>query len=440
VGELNSLVFIAPFGTDPFAGSSYRTVTARVTGTVSTSILATFGSFHGVDQTNPIDSAAGNISNVISSASDIIFPLGAVANGNRMFDALMAVERTDEGDPIAVKVQPDRLGTDPSNGDFLKDQIAVLNVVRTVGPSTVFHGVASSDDDDLAGATPQEEMNWGFLTAGVAGFAHVAAEIQMSVGGDFFQYDGSDAPAKDPLGNPAYGLALHVPTGPMLGDYRDSELLPQATFNQNVAANGDDLHFGTAANPVIGGPYTAGPADDEDGITNFGIGGVLGGNNFGTFDVEVNGIDVANNQRAYLTAHIDWGRDFSFIDGIDRLTFLDAKGTPFFGPLELTSNGTQTVKFLTPPSASLVPGTYYLRARIHTASMGEDKSLAWNDLHANDGEVEDYAVHIDPAAGPIHVRLRRCTRFVRHHAHGERSSPFPLWSGTWSQRRSRQGI
>jgi protocatechuate 3,4-dioxygenase beta subunit len=405
VGELNSVVFVVPIGlVDPLANAMDRMVNVRITGGPSTDILATVGSYHGVDQTNPINNAAAAISNVVTGESKL--SLGVIPAGNRALDSIMALERqTAQGIPIAITMKPDRLDTDPSDGNAAKDQIAVLNAVRTTAPNAVIHGAASSDDDDIPPNV--HEMNWGFLTSGVQAFAHVAVDINMGIVIPV-EYDGSDAPDDDGKGNPGYGLVLHAPKGPMLGDYRDKEPHPTVTVpNQNVFANGDDLHFGTAANPLIGGPYTSGPADDEDGVTNIGnFGGAANatlvakgsGNNFGMVDIEVNGIDTAAKQVAYLTAHLDWGRDFSFIDAVDKLVFVDKDGNPLPGPLAITANGTQTLKFLIPSTADVVPGTSYLRVRIHTASMGEAKELAWNDPHANDGEVEDNVVQLKEAA------------------------------------------
>lgn len=372
VGELNSLVWIYPLGTNAMD----QMIRVRITGGPSTDMLGTIGSYHGVDQTNPMGSSDAKSS--ASVAGETSISLVGVDPGNRTLDAVMALERVNAGGtPIAITLKADRLDTDPHDGNATKDQIEVLDDQKTTAPNAVIHGGVSSDDEDPGFA---HDMNWGFISAGAAAFTHVAAEINMESDPDVVFYDGGDA-------DKSYGIAIHAPKGPTIGPNRDTETLAQVIANQGALATGDDTHVGSPDKGVAG--------DDEDIVpaTDIGTNGVLNGmlisksmgNNQGTLNFTVGNMGV--NDKAFVTVYIDWGRDGSFIDAIDQVI---AGATVGLGP--------NSINFNIPDSSKVVPGDTAVRVRLHTAMMGEDKTIAWNDQHANDGEVEDFIVKLQNAS------------------------------------------
>jgi hypothetical protein len=213
---------------------------------------------------------------------------------------------------------------------------------------------------------------------------------QLGVGAGFpTSYDFGDAP--DSYGTTlAASGAFHSPFGPVLGPSGDRDR--EANGTPTPAANGDDLQVGTFSP----GPVPAG--DDERGVFNFRTDGVAGAPNTfvfrqlgiskGSVDIQVNDLVPTNDDvvffPAYINAYIDWNRDGDFHEK-NELAISAAK---------VTKSGTGTYAFTIPDGTSAKGGPSFMRVRVHSAF---DNPTVLPPLgHANDGEVEDYAITLQP--------------------------------------------
>ena len=189
--------------------------------------------------------------------------------------------------------------------------------------------------------------------------SHEANWCIKALTGEPGQFDYGDAPtaAQSGLAGSYPTLlvnngARHAEGGPFLGSARDLEINGQPT----LAANGDDAAGGTP--------------DDEDGVT---ICTLLQGQ---TQSVPV----VVSGATGYLDAWIDFNQDGDWADAGEKVHSAQL------------AVGAHDIPITVPGTATL--GTTYARFRISTAGGLTPTGLAEN------GEVEDYEILIQPSEGP----------------------------------------
>jgi hypothetical protein len=385
---LNSTVWIIPIGSNVMG----RDVRVTLNGGVTTDFIATVGSYHGVNQVDPVGTVGDD--SLAPAGGAVGFSLlgfGPVDETSATLDGLIVLARQNPAVPGTVLPLND-LVPDPLAADFSPvDQTEVLDAAHQPAANRLFRGGASVDDaDDMDGdALPNTvDMDWRFDPSGGAAYAHVGVEILMDTAPDIdFVFDFGDAPDSygtlDKSGGPK-----HAPKGAMLGPGRDKEMdgFPSA------GANGDDLNDGVDAMVDADG-------DDEDGVTNFATNGVVvnGGTfisqcmgiNTGSMDIEVTldkdklGAEIP----AYITAWVDWDLNGKF----DKSDMVIA-GT------KVTTSGTKTYSFNIPDQTVVTKeGLSYVRVRLSHATMGDPTVLPPGG-HASSGEVEDYAVELEHGA------------------------------------------
>jgi hypothetical protein len=241
------------------------------------------------------------------------------------------------------------------------------------------------EDRRLLSAT----ANDSWLQESVPGDDGIVSQLGVSAGFPSV-YDFGDAP--DSYGTTlAAGGAFHSPFGPVLGPSGDRDW--EANGFPTLGANGDDFNIGT----LSPGPVPAG--DDERGVFNFKTDGVSGppstlifrqlGSGKGSVDIQVNNLvptqdDVILFFPAYVSAYIDWNRDGDFHDKNERV----------LAGAQVTKNGTATYAFTIPDSATVKAGPSFMRVRVHSAF--QNPIVLPPGGHANDGEVEDYAITLQP--------------------------------------------
>ncbi|MEQ1829553.1 MAG: SdrD B-like domain-containing protein, partial [Pirellula sp.] len=371
--RLNSFVLLVPLGT----ASMNRDVYVRLTGGGSTDFIATSGSYHGVDQSNPVDAGAGfsaSIPGPATSGSALVMP-GPIAAGNSTLDAIFTIQRQNPSPVIITDLVTDPSATDPTHLELAFPHASHM----TAGAAIVF-GSASTGTGVV-----DTTLEWDIVPSG-AGLTHAAVEVNQSNPITSVYYDAGDAPN-------SYGTTIiaggpiHAAKGPRLGPTRDTELngVPAAP---GALADGDDLAVG---NPEEVMPPSA-VGDDEDGIT-FAF-APMGMPTFvsqsmaqNSLPVSVNVTNLFLNQTGYLTVYVDWN-----INGVfDPLTETAVAGLPVLGVV----SGSQSIPVAinVPVSASVTPGTAYMRVRLHSKMMGDPQVLPPGG-HANDGEVEDYQVKL----------------------------------------------
>ena len=360
--QFTSAIWVIPvsrFDVDPTYDTMSREFKVTIDGGDTADLVLRAKSFHGVSQTSPAFASATTESTIPSVSSLITLPAGP---GQAVVDVLMGREGAVPANPI-----PGPPILDPN-------QIEQLAPARFTAQSSITYGVASSYDLNPDDASGMETMQWSFIE-GYNASNQVAVTINdcaWELDCQPLQYDGGDAPDSY-LTRWESGGPLHGPKGPTIGDTRDAEFNGIPTTN----AQGDD---------------DLGPAeDDEDGVTNFATEGVAGafiskkvGNNEGSVDIQVEGLDVAGGETGYLTVYVDWMRDGTFTEAGDQVL----AGVP------VTANGTMTYTFPIPTTGEVVPGDSYMRVRLTTAPMAGDPTVLGPGGHANDGEIEDHPIEI----------------------------------------------
>ena len=282
-----------------------RDVRVTLSGGVTTDFIATAGSYHGVDQKDPIGTVADNGSTATSFS---LLSFGPVDEGDVTLDAVLVLGKT--GIPV-TDLAPDPLLIDASK----VDQTEIFDIGHNPSANNFLRGAASFDDDDDTDkdALPNTvAMDWNFLpSGGVAGFAHAAVNINMTATpGVGFEFDFGDAPDTYPTTFAKNG-PFHAPKGPTLGHASHKE----ADAKLPLDGTGDDVN-----------------GDDEEGVTLFETnGGVVpptppnegafifqqNGTNTGSVTVEVTGLDPDGKGGfvpAYVTGYIDFNDDGDFND------------------------------------------------------------------------------------------------------------------------------
>lgn len=231
-------------------------------------------------------------------------------------------EVSDDG--MTLTIQPSIKLSVSTNYHVLVDSGAVLNV----------------DGIDFAGLF--DPALWNF---------------QTGVGHDF-----GDAPSPYPTSysqvDSISQISRHIPSGPLLGFHRDTEL----DGNPSLSADGDDI---------------AGATDDEDGLvaTSLQVGSATG-----SITVQVSGVTSTAKLDAWIDFDGDgyWGGSSEQI--ADSISVVD---------------GENVIKVQVPARAT--SGQAYLRMRLST-----DGDLGFKGRTATgtdpDGEIEDHAVTILPPA------------------------------------------
>lgn len=197
----------------------------------------------------------------------------------------------------------------------------------------------------------QPESNESVVLTVSPGDDYVAEGNASAIGtiADNEPADFGDAPGPYPTTLAENG-ARHVAVGPILGSLRDAEADGQPT----TAANGDD---------------TAG-VNDEDGVH---FGDIRVGETDASVIVHVENAPAG----AYLDAWIDFNGDENWGGLMEAICDRVA-----------VHNGDNLIKFSVP--SSTLPGTTHARFRLSSAGGLSPYGLAL------DGEVEDYAITIDP--------------------------------------------
>ncbi len=204
---LNSTIWLIPIGANVMG----RDVRVTLSGGVTTDFIATAGSYHGVDQKDPIGTVADNGSTATSFS---LLSFGPVDEGDVTLDAVLVLGKT--GIPV-TDLAPDPLLIDASK----VDQTEIFDIGHNPSANNFLRGAASFDDDDDTDkdALPNTvAMDWNFLpSGGVAGFAHAAVNINMTATpGVGFEFDFGNAPDTYPTTFAKNG-PFHAPKGPTLG-------------------------------------------------------------------------------------------------------------------------------------------------------------------------------------------------------------------------------
>ena len=162
------------------------------------------------------------------------------------------------------------------------------------------------------------------------------------------------------------------PKGPRLGDLRDREIDARLPLD----GSGDDAtNLADEDGVAIGSVNAAG-----DIAVNYQFVSQKHDNNTGEIVVDVQ--NIAPGESAFVSAWIDWDRSGTF-DVDERILAGET----------VTDNKAYTYNFNVPLTSEMAAGTSYVRVRIHSGMMGDPQELPTGG-HANDGEVEDYAVNL----------------------------------------------
>jgi ELWxxDGT repeat protein len=165
---LNSTIWTVPIGTNATA----RDVRVALSGGATTIFLATVGSYHGVQQTDPVGSVAADSAATVVGFS--LLPLGPVNEDDLTLSSLFALARPGLS---LTDLVPDPLGADAST----IDQTEVLDWGISLASGNSFRGGVSMDDaDDTDADTSPNTVNtdWSFSPSGAAAFTHVGVELQ----------------------------------------------------------------------------------------------------------------------------------------------------------------------------------------------------------------------------------------------------------------------
>ena len=269
---LNSGIWIVPIGDN----TAPRGVRVSLTGGLSTDFLSWSGSYHGVDQGNPVGSGISTGVAGVTGSTSLAVP--TVEPGNTTLDTLMALSRPAPFQTF-TNMQPDPLPQDPGlisgKGEpQIELQLAaappfgfpqVADASHTPAAGISFRAAASTDDHDpTAGMTL---MEWGFQPSGAAGFTHVVVELRH-------------APLRlgDYNGSGAVDAADYVVWRKTLGNAASPPFMG-ADGNGNGTIDPGDYevwraNFGSAGSPAAAST-TASAASAQDRITTEATSSVL---------------------------------------------------------------------------------------------------------------------------------------------------------------------
>ncbi|WP_231131251.1 SpaA isopeptide-forming pilin-related protein [Crateriforma conspicua] len=397
--QVGTAVYIHPIGSSPID----RKVEVTLTSGNSTDIIASIGSYLGVNQGNPVvDSATlGQDEFLINTPGGLMqfdYPgssvdVGPVAEGHAVLDSTHA--RYANGTASAT--------TDPAlmqalQAEVLNDQDADANIA---GGASVLPTTASAGGPGL--------MEWAYnAQPGVDGAvfsAHVAVEIADAANNDV-EYDFGDA-------------------GTFMGTDYDTTLAADGPRHAVVDANGDAIvgpYFGSVApddeigdgtvdNSAATKDDNSGNAD-EDGIVSYGNDGATTPGVFvshsmsttaGTVNLDIQGVSAA--QPGYVSAWIDWDGDGSF-----------TASESIANGVMVTTAGTLALPVSVPTTADVTDkGSTILRIRVFSdpcdmVAPGPNGERPLGPTgHANDGEVEDHRIDVVRGAEISGVKLEDLT-------------------------------
>ena len=361
-------IWVVPIDIHDRYDAMQREFKVTMWGGASTDIFLGAATYTNVDQTTPVvDTGDARYSSDAGAQGDANGQQSTLDEGG---SARQLMASSDEDMLVDAFLGIDGAGPTLVSAS---GQTAELNEQEAAGGSTIELDFGSSYKS--AAGSP-DSMQWASMNFGELYSATTHSGVVLdSSDARATQYDLGDAPD-------SYGTQLaddgprHAHKGPRFGDGINREANPRAVdgFDDNFDAVG----------------VTYGNVERADGVSIFVSN--KAGTNTGEIQVDIQNLNVAEGQTAYVSAFIDWDGDGNFTD----------PGENVVAGFEVSDNTIYDLPSFTIPATDLITdsGSTWMRLRIHSNPMGNGEALTHLG-HANDGEVEDHEISL-VQGGEIH--------------------------------------